>query len=178
MDDQYFVRTQPGYQGGATDPIQDGDTRARPRYRRIGRAKIALIVLVLVVGGWFVWASRTEGGVSARIEDNIDSVRSAVGLDDTDPTLRNAETAFGDVYGAQGNYLANQEQLNVLMPEVDWTSDLDWQVCPGARAVVLVVHTAGGTRSRLLLDDERIGKDVEGRAVCPTDYGTPTPWER
>ncbi len=178
MDDQYFVRTHPGYQGGATDPDLEGDTRGRPRYRRIGRAKIALIVLVVVVGGWLLWASRTDGGISARIEDGIDSVRSAVGLDDTDPTLRNAEDAFGKVYDSQGNYLANQEQLALLMPEVDWTSDLDWQVCPGAEAVVIVVHTAGGTRSRLLLDDERIGKDVEGTAVCPTDYGNPAPWER
>ncbi|MCZ7531015.1 MAG: hypothetical protein M5U31_12180 [Acidimicrobiia bacterium] len=178
MDDQYFVRTHPGYQGGATDRDLEGDTRGRPRYRGIGRAKIALIVLVVVVGGWLLWARQTEGGISARIEDGVDWIRSAVGLDDTDPTLRNAEDAFGDVYDSQGNYLVDGERLEVLMPEVDWSSDLDWQVCPGARAVVIVVPTAGGTRSRLLLDGERIGKDVEGVAVCPTDYGNPAPWER
>jgi len=181
VNDPYFVRQHPTHPGAgaATDDFSDDqETRGRTRYRGIGRGKIALLIGIAVVGGWLVWASRTEGGVSARVEDGIDSIRSATGLDDTDPTLRNAEDAFGDVWDSQGNYLTNREQLEVLMPEVDWGSDIDWEVCPGARATVLVVHTAGGIRSRLLLDGERIGDDVKVTAACPTDYAEPVPWER
>lgn len=181
MNDPYFVRqnpTHPGAGSATSDFSDDSETRARPRYRGMGRGRILLLVVLAVVGGWLLWASRTEGGISARVEDGINSIRSTVGLDDTDPTLRNAEDAFSDVWDAQGNYLTNREQLDVLMPEIDWGSDLDWEICPGARATVLVVHTAGGVRSRLLLDGERIGEDVEGTAVCPTDYADPAPWER
>jgi len=181
VNDPYFVRQSavgPGA-GAATDDFsEDPETRARPRYRGLGRGRLVLLALLAVVAGWLLWASRTEGGISARVEDGLDSIRSAVGLDDTDPTLRNAEEAFGDVWDAQGNYLTGREQLQVLMPEIDWVSDLDYEICPGARATVLVVHTAGGIRSRLLLDGERIGHDVEGTAVCPTDYADPAPWER
>ncbi len=135
-----------------------------------------MAAVVLVVGGWLLWASRTEGGVSGRVGDGIDTVKRVTGLDDTDPTLRNASEAFGGVWDARGSYVVSRDELEVRAPEVDWASDLDWRECSGGRAVVIVVDTARGVRSRLLLDGESHG-DVRGDVACPTDFADPVPWE-
>lgn len=131
---------------------------------------------MLVVGGALLWASRTDGGVSARVGDGIDWVKQATGLDDTDPTLRGATETFDEVWDARGNYAATAEELEVREPEIDWSSDLDWRECSGGGAVVIVVDTARGTRSRLLVEGESLG-DVPGDVACPTDFADPAPWE-
>ena len=41
---------------------------------------------------------------------------------------------------------------------------------------IIVVDTAQGTKSRLLLDGRRLG-DVDGDVACPADYSNPTPWK-
>ncbi len=110
------------------------------------------------------------------MSDGIDWVKGVTGLDDTDPTMRGATEAFDDVWEARGSYTATRDELKVRQSEIDWTSDLNWRECSGGQAVVIVVDTARGTRSRLLLEGESHG-DVPGDVACPTDFAEPAPWE-
>lgn len=177
MTNGYFVRTPPpgGPDAGRRLAMASDEPVFRHR-RRFPWRKVVVLALLVAVAGWLAWASRTDGGVSARVEDGIASIERATGLDDTDPTLRTAEETYQEVWEAKGNYLVTPEELEVREPNVDWVSDLNVHDCPGGRAVVLVVRTASGTRSRLLLDGETRG-DVEGDTACPVDYVDPAPWD-
>ncbi len=169
----YFIRARP-LDGASTLP-PDG-SEPHPRRHRVNARRWVLLALVIAVVGSLAWAQSTDGGVSARVEDGISAIKRITGLDNTDPTLRAAESVFDGVFEARGNYVATGEELRLRGPQIEWSSDVRLHQCPGGRAVVIVVDTAVGTKSRLLLDGKRVG-DVDGDVTCPADLSNPVPWK-
>lgn len=147
----------------------------RPSRRRRTRLTVRpLPVLLLVLGGWFAWASTTEGGVSARVDDIVESVRDLLTDATTDPGLKRGATYFNDRYEREGAYPDVTDLQLEQGDEGGWSIGVDVVWC-SPRAIVLQGLTGSGTTSRLLLDGKDLG-DVRGEVGCPADLTEPAPW--
>ena len=130
-----------------------------------------LPVLAMILLAWWLWAATTDGGVSARANDVVDSIRDVLSDATTDPGLKRAATYYDETYAREGSYprlSENDESAAGVGVGVDvvWCS---------ARAIVLQGFTGSGTKSRLLLDGRDLG-DVPGAVGCPATFDPPAPW--
>lgn len=129
---------------------------------------IALWLLLIVVGGWFAWASQRPGGVSGTVNGFIEHVRGDVEDLSGGRGLKQATQYLNDQYAQTGTYpVLNENQLSAANIGLDITV-----VYCDPRAVVLQTVTV----SRLLVAGQNFG-DVPERAGCPTDFDHPAPWK-
>ncbi|MDZ4826032.1 MAG: hypothetical protein SGJ13_06145 [Actinomycetota bacterium] len=164
----YFVRLddRPRSGGSPTD-LPEGQPHHRHRRRRIR----PLYVLLFVLAGWFLWASTTEGGSSARMNDMIEKVREVLFDATTDPGLKRAATYYNSTYEREHAYprLGEEEKTDAgvgVGVNVVWCN---------ANAIVLQGLTGSGSTSRLLLNGQDFG-DVHAKVGCPADFANPEPW--
>jgi hypothetical protein len=179
-DGGYFVRVgraEPGTAapaGRIVDPIRESLPEP-PRRRRRAFTVRPLPFLLLALVAWVAWASQTEGGVTARVEDLIDRGRDAVVDATTDPNLKRAATFYNERYELEGRYpKLTQTQLR-NDPEAGFGIGVDVHWCSNA-AIVLQSRTGHGSISRLLLRGVDVG-DVSGEVDCPVDLTNPQPWD-
>lgn len=132
------------------------------------------MVLVLVVAGsWFYWASQRPGGVSGTVNGWIDHVRGKIVAVSADPDLARATKVFNERYADAGSYpRMTDDQLATAGVGIGVT--VVW--CTPS-AMVLQASAGGGTVSRLLLSGASLG-NVAGNHACPTDFADPEPWKR
>ena len=170
--DAYFVRLESSARPERPAAHDELTERPRPRTRRrTWRVRPLAVVLVALVG-WLVWASTTDGGVSARGQGAIDWVRGLLSDATTDPALKRAATFYNREYQRTGQYphLSDVDQSNA-----DVGVGVQVVYC-GPHAIVLQGLTGSGTKSRLLLSGRDLG-DVDGEVGCPVSLGEPEPWE-
>ena len=132
-------------------------------------------VVVVVALGWLGWASTTDGGVSARIDDLVSRGRSAVQGATEDPSIKQASQALNARFERSGSYPVVTEALLREDPELTWGVGVETYWC-SSRSMVLTGLTGHGTVSRLLVDGHVVG-DVDGQQSCPTDLVNPEPWK-
>ncbi len=164
----YFVRLEdrPRSNRPATEVPEEHPHR---RYRR--RRVHPLHVLLLVLGGWFLWASTTDGGAGARMNDMIEKVRDVLFDATTDPGLKRAATYYNSVYSREHAYprLGEEEKTDAGVGV-----GVHVVYC-NANAIVLQGLSGSGSTSRLLLNGQDLG-DVHSKVGCPADYSNPEPW--
>jgi hypothetical protein len=174
--DGYFLRL-----GGGTsvDEPAPADARASKRHRRRHRSQWSVrpfpLVLLLALLGALGWASQTEGGISARVEDGIDWMRGVVEDAATDPGFKRATGYFNTRYANEGTYPFMSETDVQNDPAADWGVGIKVEWCT-PQSMVLQSLTGGGTVSRLLVNGKTYG-DADGAQDCPTDLANPLPFE-
>ncbi len=181
--DSYFVRLDVGppppaapatggrRQSVARDPFEPADPPRRKRRRR-GRARPKLLlILAVILGAWFVWATQQPGGVSGAVNSWIDHVRGDVASMSTDPAVRNASRYMNEQYAATHAYpRVSDDELTAAGFGVGVSSE--W--C-SPQAVVLHGTAGAGSISRLLVGGRDLGS-VDGAQGCPTNLDDPAPW--
>lgn len=167
----YFVRLDPTVVRARASEATSG----RARRRRLRFSVRPLPVLLMVIVGWTGWAATTEGGVSARANDIVDSIRDLLADATTDPGLKRGAVYFNDRFAREGAYPRLSSGELQGEPETAWSLGVEVLWC-SPRAIVLQGLTGSGTISRLLLDGRDLG-DVAGEHRCPADLTAPAPWE-
>lgn len=178
--DSYFVRldgsTPTGPQGRrgsvAREPFEasEGPHNKRRRKRFDGRSFL-LVLLLIALGSWFVWASQRPGGVSGTINGWIEATRGDVASVSADPDFHEATDYYDRYFDDNGMY-PQMSESDLASVGIGMGVGVEW--C-SRNAVVLQGSVGGGTASRLLLGGEEIGTE-SGRHLCPRDFDNPTPW--
>ena len=170
--DNYFVQygTAP-VDTGARDfgsPPDGGRNRKRHRRRKRGSGRtILLLVLMVGLGGWFVWAQGQPGGVSGTINGFIGHVRGDVQDAGTGQDMHNAVKYFQGQYQQTGVYpTATEDQLATAGISIDL-------LVVNCSSNVVVLQTL--TVSHLLISGKDHG-EVAGKVGCPSDPTHPSPW--
>jgi len=175
--DGYFLRLGPAtvdeHASAPADARASSNQRPRPRKPRTSVRPFPLIVLLLLLGA-LAWASRTEGGISARVDDGVEWVRGIVEDAATDPGFKRATDYFNQRYETEGSYpVMNESQLRED-PAADWGVGIKVVWCT-PNSMVLQSLTGGGTVSRLLVNGATFG-EADGAQQCPGSLADPRPF--
>lgn len=175
--DGYFLRLGPptAVEEPAATPA---DARAskpshKPRRPRSSLRPFPALLLVLLLVA-LLWASRTEGGISARIQDGIDWVGEKIEDAATDPGFKRATDYFNRRYEAEGHYPVLSETQIREDPAADWGVGIKVVWCT-RNAMVLQSLTGAGTVSRLLVNGTTYG-EADGAQQCPVSLADPRPF--
>jgi hypothetical protein len=179
--DGYFLRvknaapTIDASRPASAAPAYEPAPTKRKRHRKRMPFKVFPVLLLSVLLGVVVWAQRTEGGLSARIDDAVDWVRGVVEDAATDPGMKRATDYFNNRYANEGQYPIVSESDLSRDPDADFGVGVRIEHCSG-QAIVLQSLTGGGTRSRLLIAGETYG-EADGSVGCPANLADPQPFQ-